>query len=216
MIRRLIGFAIVVLVVAVVPEAVAHYTFESGIAAAVARRDPGAQDISAHVPVPILPNLLTKATVSKVTVSARHVDLRTVTADWVTATATGVHVNLPSSVINKRAQITHIDRIHLTLSFTEQGASAVLPAGFTFVFGKDTVTVKGLATSITGQFRLEPPARIVFHVVGSSVPGLTRLPPISFPVPPLAGCVQSVTLVPHYLTVTCLETNPSTDLLPHR
>jgi hypothetical protein len=182
----------------------------------VARRDPGAQDISAHVPVPILPNLLTKATLSKVTVSARHVDLRTVTADWVTATATGVHVNLPSSVINKRAQITHIDRIHLTLTFTEQEASAILPPGFTFVFGKDTVTVKGLATSITGQFQLEAPARIVFHVVGSSVPGLTRLPTISFPVPPLASCVQSVTLAPKYLTVTCLETNPSTDLLPHR
>jgi hypothetical protein len=216
MIRRLIGFAIVVLVVAVVPEAVAHYTFESGVAAAVARRDPGAQNISAHVPIPILPNLLTKATLSKVTVSARHVDLRTVTADWVTATATGVHVNLPSSVINKRAQITHIDRIHLTLTFTEQEASAILPPGFTFVFGKDTVTVKGLATSITGQFQLEPPARIVFHVVGSSVPGLTRGPTISFPVPPLASCVQSVTLAPKYLTVTCLETNPSTDLLPHR
>jgi hypothetical protein len=28
--------------------------------------------------------------------------------------------------------------------------------------------------------------------------------------------VQSVTLVPNYLTVTCVETNPSTDLLPHR
>jgi hypothetical protein len=217
MIRRLIGFAIVVLVVAVVPEAVAHYTFESGVAAAVARRDPGAQNISAHVPVPILPNLLTKATLSKVTVSARRVNLSSsLTADKVVAVATGVHVNLPSSVINKRAQITHIDRIHLTLTFTEQEASAILPPGFTFVFGKDTVTVKGLATSITGQFQLEPPARIVFHVVGSSVPGLTRGPTISFPVPPLASCVQSVTLAPKYLTVTCLETNPSTDLLPHR
>ena len=69
MIRRLIGLAIVVLFVAVVPEVAAHYLFESGIAAAVARRDPGAQHISAHVPVPILPNLLTKATLSKVTVS---------------------------------------------------------------------------------------------------------------------------------------------------
>jgi len=42
------------------------------------------------------------------------------------------------------------------------------------------------------------------------------MPAISFPVPPLASCVQSITLVPNYLTVTCLETNPSTDLLPHR
>ena len=35
MIRRLIAFAIVVLVVAVVPEAAGHYLFESGVAAAV-------------------------------------------------------------------------------------------------------------------------------------------------------------------------------------
>jgi len=216
MIRKLIAVVIVVLVLAIVPEAVAHFGFEYAITAAVAQRDPGAQHISTSVPVPMLPTLVTKSTISKVIVSARHVDLRTITADWVTATATGVQVNLPSSLVNKRAQVTHIDRIRLVLSFTQQEASAILPAGFTFVFGKDTVTLKGLATSITGQFRLEPPARIVFHVVGSSVPGLTRLPAISFPVPPLAGCVQSATLVPNYLTVTCLETNPSTDLLPHR
>jgi hypothetical protein len=215
MIRKLIGLALVLLIVAVVPEAAAHFLFQSGIAAAVAKRDPGAQHVSARVPVPMLPNLLTKATLSKVTVSARHVDLRTVTADWVTATATGVHVNLPSSLINKRAQITHVDHVHLTLTFTEEEASARLPPGFKFVFGKGTVTVQGLATSITGSFRLEPPARIVFTVVGSSVPGLTRLAPISFPVPPLAACVQSVALNPHTLTVTCDETNPSTDLLPH-
>jgi len=134
----------------------------------------------------------------------------------VTATATGVHVNLPSSLANKRAQVTHIDRIHLVLSFTQQEASVILPAGYKFVFGKDTVTLQGLATSITGSFQLEPPAKIVFSVIGSAVPGLTRLPAISFPVPPLAGCVQSVTLTPNNLTVTCLETHPSTDLLPHR
>jgi len=216
MIRKLIAVGIVVLVLAIVPEAVAHFGFEYAIRAAVAQRDPGAQHISATVPVPMLPTLLTKSTISKVVVSARHVDLRTLTADSVTATATGVRVNLPSSLVNKRAQVTHIDRIRLALSLTQQEASVILPAGFTFVFGKDTVTLKGLATSITGQFRLEPPARVVFHVVGSSAPGLTRLPAISFPVPPLAGCMQSVTLVPNYLTVTCLETNPSTDLLPHR
>jgi hypothetical protein len=216
MIRKLIALLIVVLVLAIVPEAAAHFGFEYAIRATVAQRDPGAQHISASVPVPMLPTLLTKSTISKVVVSARHVDLRTITADSVTATATGVQVNLPSSLVNKRAQITHIDRIRLVLSFTQQEASAVLPAGFTFVFGKGTVTVKGLATSITGQFQLQPPARIVFHVVGSSVPGLTRLPAISFAVPPLASCVQSITLVPNYLTVTCLETNPSTDLLPHR
>jgi hypothetical protein len=204
------------LVVAVVPEAAAHFLFQSGIAAAVAKRDPGAQHISARVPVPMLPNLLTKATLSKVTVSARNVNLSSLTADKVVAVATGVHVNLPSSLINKRAQITHVDHIHLTLTFTEEEASARLPPGFKFVFGKDTVTLQGLATSITGRFRLEPPARIVFTIVGSSVPGLTKLAPISFPVPPLAGCVQSVALNPHTLTVTCEEANPSTDLLPHR
>jgi len=216
MIRKLISLGIVVLVLAIVPEALAHFGSEYAIRAAVAQRDPGAQHISASVPIPMLPTLLTKSAFSKVTVSARHVDLRTLTADWVTATATGVRVNLPSSLVNKRAQITHIDRIRLALSFTQQEASAILPAGYKFVFGKDTVTLQGLATSITGRFRLEPPARIVFNVVGSSVPGLARLPAISFPVPPLAGCVQSVTLAPDNLTVTCLETNPSTDLLPHR
>ncbi len=216
MIRSLIRVVVVLLVLAIVPEAVAHFAFESAITAAVARRDPGAQHVSASVPIPMLPALLTKSTISKVVVSARHVDLRTLTADEVTATATGVRVNLPSSLVNKRAQITHVDRIRLTLRFTEQEASAILPAGYRFVFGKDTVTLQGLTTSITGRFRLEPPARIVFNVVGSSVPGLTRLPAISFPVPPLAGCVQSVALTPNNLTVTCLETNPSTDLLPHR
>jgi hypothetical protein len=216
MIRRLIGLALVVLVVAVVPEGAAHYLFESRIAAAVAKRDPGARDVSAHVPVPILPNLLTKATLSKVTVSARQVNLSSFTADKVVAVATGVHVNLPSSLINQRAQITHIDRIHLTLTFKPEQASAHLPPGYKFVFGQDTVTLQGPAASITGRFRLEPPARIVFTVVGSSVPGLTLLPSISFPVPPLAGCVQSIALTPGTLTITCLETNPSTDLLPHR
>jgi len=84
MIRKLIAVGIVVLVLAIVPEAVAHFGFEYAITAAVAQRDPGAQHISASVPVPMLPTLLTKSTISKVVVSARHVDLRAITADRVT------------------------------------------------------------------------------------------------------------------------------------
>jgi hypothetical protein len=216
MIQKLIGFVVIALVLLIVPETGAHFLLQSEIAAAVAKQDPGARDISASVPVPMLPTLLTKSRLSKVTVSARQVNLSSLTADRVVAVATGVHLNLPSSLVNKRAQITHIDRIHLTLTFTQEEASALLPPGYKFVFGKDTVTLKGLVTSVTGRFRLEPPARVVFTVVGSSVPGLTLLPSMSFRVPPLANCVQSVVLNPGTMTVTCTETNPSTDLLPHR
>jgi hypothetical protein len=216
MIRSLIRWVVLVLAVVIVPETGAHFLLQSEIAAAVAKRDPSARDISASVPVPMLPTLLTRSTLSKVTVSARQVNLSPLTADRVVGVATGVHVNLPSSLANKRAQVTHIDRLHLTLTFTQEEASAVLPPGYRFVFGKDTVTLQGLVTSITGRFRLEPPARIVFTIVGSSVPGLTLLPAISFRVPPLANCVQSVILNPGTLTVTCTETHPTTDLLPHR
>ncbi|MFN2591445.1 MAG: hypothetical protein ABR532_01245 [Candidatus Dormibacteria bacterium] len=216
MIRKLIGLGIVVLVLAIVPETVAHFGFEHAIRATVAHNDPGAQHISASVSIPVLPTLITKSAISKVVVSARHVDLRTFTADQVTATASGVKVNLPSSLVDERADIAHIDRIHLALSFTAGEASRILPSGYTFVVGKDTVAVQHLSSSIPGSFQLEPSARIVFTTTGSSVPGLTRLPAISFTVPPQASCVRSVALTPGYLTVTCLETNPSTDLLPHR
>jgi LmeA-like phospholipid-binding len=212
----LIRWVVLVLAVVILPEAGAHFLLQSEVAAAVARRDPSARDISVSLPVPILPTLLVKSSLSRVTVSARQVNLSSLTADKVVAVATRVHVNLPSSLANKRAQVTHIDRIHLTIRVTQEEASALLPPGYKFVFGKGTVTLQGLVTSVTGRFRLEPPARIVFTVVGSSVPGATLLPAISFRVPPLAQCVQSVVLNPGVMAVTCTETNPSTDLLPHR
>ena len=76
----------------------------------------------------------------------------------------------------------------LPMNFPEQ-ASAHLPPGYKFVFGKDTVTLRGLVTSITGRFRLEPPARIVFTVVAAGTaaaataepPGRVRRPVIHEP-----------------------------------
>jgi LmeA-like phospholipid-binding len=216
MIRSLVQVVVVVLVLTIVPEVAAHFFFQSQVAAAVAKDDPNAQDVSASLPIPMLPTLLTRSSLSRVTVSAHQVNLSSLTAAKVVAVARGVHVNLPYSLVNKRVQITHVDRIDLTLTITQDEASALLPAGYRFVFGKDTVTLQGTTTSITGRFRLEPPSRIVFSVVGSSVPVLTLLPAISFRVRPLANCVQSATLTPGNLTVTCEETNPSVDLLPHR
>jgi hypothetical protein len=216
MIRLAVRLVVLVLIVLGVAEVAAHFLVQSEIAAAVTKRDPTARDVSASVPIPLLPSLLTTHTLSKVSVSARQVNLGSLTADRVTAIATGVHINVPSSFATRRAQVNRIDRIDLTATFTQGEASALLPPGIKFVFGKDTVTVQGLATSITGRFRLEPPARIVFTIVGSSIPGLSSLPAISFPTQPLASCLQSVSLAPGTLTVTCAETNPSTDFLPHR
>jgi hypothetical protein len=214
--RLVMRLVVLVLVVAAIAEAASHFLVRSEIAAAVSRRDPSARDVSATLPIPLLPSLLTTHTISTVSVSARQVNLGPLTADRVTAVATRVHLDVASSFANRRAQVTHIDRIDLTVTFTQDEASALLPAGNKFVFGDGTVTLQGPATSITGRFRLEPPAKIVFGIVGSSVPGLSALPAISFPTQPLASCLQSVTLAPGTLTVTCAESNPSTDLLPHR
>jgi hypothetical protein len=216
MIRLVIRLVVLVLVVLAIAEVAAHFLVRSEIASAVTKRDPTARDVSASVPIPLLPSLFTTHTLSKVTVSGRQVNLGSLTADRVTAVATGVHINVPESLATRQADVTHIDRIDLAVNITQAEASALLPPGFKFVFGQGTVTVQGLATSVTGRFRLEPPAKVVFSVVGSSIPGLSLLPAISFPTQPLASCLQSVTLVPGNLTVTCAETNPSTDFLPHR
>lgn len=216
MIKLVVRLVVLVLIVVAVTEVATHFLVQSEITSAVSQRDPTAKNVSASVPIPLLPALLTTHTLSKASVSARQVNLGSLTADRVTAVATGVHLNVASSFATQRAQVTRIDRIDLAATFTQDEASALLPFGIKFVFGKDTVTLRGLATSITGRFRLEPPAKIVFTIVGSSIPGLSSLPAISFPVQPLASCLQSVALAPGTLTVTCTETNPTTDFLPHR
>ncbi len=214
LIFKLVMVAVVVVVLA---EGSAHYFLQSEIVAAVAKRDPSAEDVSAGVEFPMLWQLAAHGSVPRVTVSARHVNLSTLTADKVTAVARGVHMNMVGSLADRQADVTRIDRIDLTVTFTDKEASALLPPGNSFVFGAGTVTIKGLATSITGRFQLEPPARIVFAVEGLKIPGFPSLPAISIPVRPLASCVQGIRLTPGYLMITCVETNPTTtDFLPHR
>jgi hypothetical protein len=207
---------LVLVIVAILSELTFRSILEREVVAAVRARDPNAQDLSASVASPVLYSLAANQSISRVTVSGRHVDLGSLTADRVSAAATGVHVKVRSSIVDQKVEITHIDRMKLTATFTEQEASAVLPRGWSFVFGQGTVTMKGPVTSVTGRFELRPPATVVF-VLGSPLPPPFRsAPSLAFPIAPLASCVQSVTLAPGTVTVTCVQDNPPTDFLPHR
>ena len=207
---------LVLVLVAIVSELTLRSVLQRDVAAAVRARDPGAQDLSSSVASPVLYSLAANQSIPRVTVSGRHVDLGSLTADRVSAAATGVHVKVRSSIVEQKVEITHIDRMKLTATFTEQEASAVLPRGYSFVFGQGTVTVKGPVTSITGRFELRPPARVVFVLDGSLPPAFPSAPSLAFPIAPLASCIQSVTLAPGTLTVTCVQDNPPTDFLPRR
>ena len=212
---RLVALVLVVALVAAAAEVATRLLLERRIASAVAQADPDATDVTVVVPFPVLPRLLSGGLLDRVSASARNVNLSVLTADQVSAVADGVHLDVGAALAGGRPAVTHVDRIELTARITQAEASADLPPGFSFSFGDGTVTLHALGVSLTGRFTVEPPARIVFSFVDSPLEGI-RVPDIKFPVHPLDTCLQSIVLKPGTLTITCRETNPTTDLLPHR
>ena len=214
--RYLLKLVIGLALLAVLAETIAHFLIQYEIVASVAEHQPGAQVVTAGVHIPVLPGIVQHRRIPDVRVSARHVDLSTVVADRVTVHAFGLKLRTSNS-LSPGAGVTHVDRIDLTVRFTQEELSALLPKSTSFVFGQGTVTLKGLVTSVTGQFAIQPPAKLVFVVQGSPAPGLASAPAIAFQVQPLASCIQSVKLTKGSLTITCEEINPpTTDLLPHK
>jgi hypothetical protein len=214
--RAVLWIIVVLALVAVALEVTAKFLLQAAIAAEVRARDPSIESVTADVPLPVIYDLLAHDTLPRVTVTGRKVSLGPLTADTVTAVARGVNVNLRQTISTREWDVTHIDRIDLTVSLKQAQASAILPPGFSFVFGQGTVTLKGTVTSVTGRFELQPPARVVFALEGSLPPGFPTSPSISFPVSPLSTCVQGLKLSPGTLTVTCSVLNPPVDFLPHR
>lgn len=212
---RLVALLILVVLAAAAAEVATRLLLEHRIAGAVAGAEPGATDVTAAVAFPVLPRLLAGGRIGRVSASARNVNLSLLTADRVSAVADGVDVDVSGALGGRSEVVTHVDRIDLTLTITEAEVSAILPSGFSFTFGDGTVTLHALVASISGRFSVEPTARIVFSFVGSPLEGI-RVPDIKFGVHPLDTCLQSIVLRPGTLTITCRETNPSTDLLPHR
>lgn len=213
--RIFLRTAIAALLVLIVPEAFAHFTLESEIIAAVHQRDPSAQAVSAVVGIPVVWGFLVHGSVPRVTVSARHVNLSVLTADRVTADARGVHLDVVTSIIDRRADVTRIDRLSLTVAVTEAEASAALPHGWAFSFADGTATLHTPLGAVTGRFGVPAAGRVAFALASPPIPGLPLVPSISFPVQPLASCVSGVRVSPGTLTISCVQTDVTSGFLPH-
>jgi len=77
---------LLLVIVAVLSELAFKTILGSDVVAAVVARDPGARDVSASVASPVLYSLAANQSISRVTVSARQVDLGSLTADRVSST----------------------------------------------------------------------------------------------------------------------------------
>jgi hypothetical protein len=196
----------------VVAELGARYLIQNDVASAAAAGAPSAQHVRASVSFPLLPGLVAGQSIARVVVSAGSVDLGSITAQRVVATATGVHLKV-GSVVGQRMTVTRIDHLDIAATISADEASNILPPGLTFVFGQDTVTLQSPVTSITGRFTVASPGHLAFTVPGGSILGLA-VPPLTFSAGILPSCVKGVMLAPGTLTLTCSEDNPPTTFLP--
>lgn len=203
----LVALLILAVVACLAAEFGARALIRSRITAAVAAREPSARSITTTIGVPVLPNLMAHGEVSSVSVVAEQVNLGPVTARQVTATATGVHLDVRASLTQQHAVVTGIDRVTFQASLTPEEVSHALPGGATVVFGPGTVTVR------LGGFTLPGTVEVAGGRVVFVLPGL-RLP-LSLSGYPFSGCVSAARVTVSQATLTCALDHPGTDLFPH-
>lgn len=204
----LVGLLILAVVACIAAELGARALIRSRITAAVAAREPSARNITTTLGLPVLPDLIGHGEVSSVTVVADQVSLGPLTAQQVTATATGVHLDVRSSLTQQHAVVTGIDHVTFRASLTPDEVSHALPGGASVVFGPGTVTVRLGGVSLPGTIEVAA-GKVVFVL-----PGI-RLP-LSLSGYPFAGCVSTATVTVSQATLTCALDHPGTDLFPHR
>ena len=207
---RVVRIAVIVAVAAVLLGEVAYrFLLQTEFVAAVAAQDPKALDISAAVRFPLTPGLVLHHAAT-VNLSAHRIGLGSITADVVTARATGVHLKILQSLASRRADVTSVDRVDFSADISQTEASRTLPAGYSYVFQVDKAILKGPGTTnLVGRLELRAPAQVIFIV-----PGLQTPPAITLSGYPFADCVQSVTVTAGRATITCTKERPGTDYFP--
>jgi len=205
-----VRIAVIVAVAAVLLGEVAYrFLLQTEFVAAVAAQDPKALDISAAVRFPLTPGLVLHHAAT-VNLSAHRIGLGSITADVVTARATGVHLKILQSLASRRADVTSVDRVDFSADISQTEASRTLPAGYSYVFQVDKAILKGpSAINLVGRFEVRAPAQVIFIV-----PGLQTPPAIALSGYPFADCVQSVTVTAGRATITCTKERPGTDYFP--
>ncbi len=208
---RVVRIAVIVAVAAVLLGEVAYrFLLQTEFVAAVAAQDPKALDISAAVRFPLTPGLVLHHAAT-VNLSAHRIGLGSITADVVTARATGVHLKILQSLASRRADVTSVDRVDFSADISQTEASRTLPSGYSYVFQADKVIMKGPgSTNLTGRFQVRGPEQVIFIL-----PGLQTPPVMTFSGYPFSGCVQAVTVAPGKATITCSMQHPGTNFFPH-
>jgi hypothetical protein len=207
---RLLRLAIaLVVIVALVGEVGYRLLLQTEFVAAAAARDPQAQNVSASIGFPLTPGLALHRT-ARVTVSEHQVALGSLKADALVARGTGVHFKILSSLTNRRADVTSVDKVDFSADISQAEASRTLPAGYSYVFQADRVIMKGPGTTLTGRFEVRAQAQLIFIL-----PGLLKPPVITFSGYPFSQCVTGVTVVPGKATIACSKPHPGTGLFPH-
>ena len=207
---RLLRLAVaLVVIVALLGEVGYRLLLQTEFVAAAAARDPQARGVSASVGFPLTPGLALHRS-AEVTVSEHDVALGSLKAGVLVARGKGVHLKILSSLADRRADVTSVDRVEFSADISQAEASRTLPAGYSYVLQADRVIMKGPGTTLTGRFEVRAPAHVIFIL-----PGLQSPPVLAFSGYPFSQCVTGVTVVPGKATITCSKAHPGPDLFPH-
>jgi hypothetical protein len=107
--------------------------------------------------------------------------------------------------------VTSVDKVDFSADISQAEASRTLPAGYSYVLQPGKVIMKGPGSlTLTGQFQVRAPARLVFVL-----PGLQTPPVITFSGYPFSQCVQGVEVAPGKTTITCSRPHAGAELYPH-
>ena len=207
---RLLRLAIALVVIVVLLGEVGYrLLLQTEFVDTAAGRDPRAQNVSASIGFPLMPRSVLDRT-AQVTVSEHQVGIGSLKADALVARGTGVHVKILSSLTNRRADVTSVDKVDFSADISQAEASRTLPSGYSYVFQAERVIMKGPGTTLTGRFEVRAPAQVIFIL-----PGLQTPPVLTFSGYPFSQCVTGVEVLPGKATITCSKPHPGTDLFAH-
>ena len=204
----LVGLVVLLAILYVPAELGARALIRAHLAAAARARAPSATGLTTEVGLPVLPNLLLRRDVSSVRIAAGQVNLGRMTAERVTATATGVHLDVLRSLSQGKAVVSSIDHVDVAASFTPEEASRLLPSGDTFVFSDGTVSLKVHGVPVPGTARVAANGQLNVDILGIKL----TLTPSGYP---FAGCADTARVTPSEVTFSCSLERPGPDLFPH-
>lgn len=181
---------------------------EKKIAEAAEKYDPAARDTAANVSTPLLWGLITRSTVDRIEISARHLDTGPFLADRVVAVLTGVRLDRTATIKQQEPVVESIERLDMTLEISATEASKILPEGFTFEFQEGKVILRGPGLEISGKLVLMPPFGMRFDPdAGGIVPKSVRVS-WKFEDVPFVNCLKEIAIAPGLARVTCSQDNP--------